>query len=153
MEDRGSIARERLVTLASDVDDMSPEYLAAFAERARAEGALDVVLLSTTMKKGRAGTRVELLARPDDAGRLEALVLAETTAIGVRRTEVSRTALPRRELTVTVLGERVRVKEVALPDGSTRRKPEFDDVQRIALATGRRPLDIYSLVLAASERP
>jgi pyridinium-3,5-bisthiocarboxylic acid mononucleotide nickel chelatase len=144
--------RETLVTLASDVDDMSPEYLAAFADRARGEGALDVVLLATTMKKGRAGTRIELLCSLDDASRFEQLLLSETSAIGVRRSLVSRLALPRREVAVTVLGESVRLKEVVLPDGSTRVKPEFDDVQRVSLATGRRPLDIYQLVLAAAER-
>jgi pyridinium-3,5-bisthiocarboxylic acid mononucleotide nickel chelatase len=144
--------RETLVTLASDVDDMSPEYLAAFADRARGEGALDVVLLATTMKKGRAGTRIELLCSLEDASRFEQLLLSETSAIGVRRSLVSRLALPRREVAVTVLGESVRLKEVVLPDGSTRVKPEFDDVQRVSLATGRRPLDIYQLVLAAAER-
>jgi uncharacterized protein (DUF111 family) len=65
---------------------------------------------------------------------------------------VSRLALPRRVIQVTVLGEPVRLKEVTLPDGTTRAKPEFDDVQRIALASGRRPLDIYQLALAAAER-
>ena len=144
--------RERLTMLASDVDDMAPEYLAAFADHARGAGALDVVLLPVTMKKGRAGTRVEVLCNPANAARLESLLLAETTAIGVRRSEVSRLALPRRVIQVTVLGEPVRLKEVTLPDGSTRAKPEFDDVQRIALASGRRPLDIYQLAIAASER-
>ena len=144
--------RESLVMLATDVDDMPAEYLAAFADRARADGALDVVLLATTMKKGRPGTRVEVLCAHEDATRLELLLLAETTAIGVRRTAVSRLALPRRIVEVAVLGQTVRVKQVELPDGTTRGKPEFDDVQRLALATGRRPLDIYQLALAASER-
>jgi uncharacterized protein (TIGR00299 family) protein len=144
--------RERLVVLACDVDDMSPEYLAAFAERARADGALDVVLLATTMKKGRQGTRIELLVRPADAARFERLLLLETSSIGVRRADVDRLALPRRERTVTVLDHSIRVKEVTLPDGSARAKPELDDVQTVALATGRRPLDIYQLALGASER-
>jgi uncharacterized protein (TIGR00299 family) protein len=148
----GDASHESLVMLATDIDDMPAEYLAAVADRGRAAGALDVVLLPTTMKKGRAGTRIELLCVPADATRLEQLLLAETTAIGVRRMPVQRVALPRRERTLTVLGELVRAKEVTLPDGSTRCKPEFDDVQRIALATGRRPLDIYQLVLAAAER-
>jgi uncharacterized protein (DUF111 family) len=144
--------REALVTLASDVDDMPAEYLAAFADAARDAGALDVVLLATTMKKGRPGIRLEILCRPDDAGRLEALLLHHTTAIGVRRTDSTRLALPRREISVSVLGETIRLKEVTLPDGSARAKPEFQDVERVALATGRRPLDIYQLALAASER-
>jgi uncharacterized protein (TIGR00299 family) protein len=145
-------SRERLIVLACDVDDMSPEYLAAVADQVRDAGALDVVLLATAMKKGRQGTRIEVLCQPADAERLERLLVTETTTIGVRRHEVSRLALARQQATVGVLGHSVRVKIVMLPDGGTRAKPEFDDVQRVALATGRRPADIYQLALAAAER-
>ncbi len=144
--------REELALLACDVDDMSPEYLTAVADRARADGALDVVLLPTVMKKGRAGTRLEVLCKPVDADRFERLLLTETTSIGVRRSDVCRVALTRRGATVDVLGHSVAVKIVDLPDGGTRAKPEFDDVQRVALATGRRPTDIYQLALGAAER-
>jgi hypothetical protein len=149
----GADRREPVAVLACDVDDMSPEYLAAVVDRARGAGALDVVLLAMTMKKGRAGTRLELLCRPEDAGRFEALLLTETTSIGVRRSDVTRATLVRKQGTVDVLGHSVRVKIVALPDGGSRSKPEFDDVQRVALATGRRPADIYQLALVAAERP
>ena len=47
--------REAVTVLTCDVDDMSPEYLAGAAERARTAGALDVTLLPTTMKKGGRG--------------------------------------------------------------------------------------------------
>jgi uncharacterized protein (DUF111 family) len=143
--------REELALLACDVDDMSPEYLAAVADRARTEGAMDVILLGTTMKKGRAGTRLELLCRRNDAERFERFLLTETTSIGVRRTEVSRVALPRQEASVEVLGHSVRVKIVTVPGGGRRVKPEFDDVQRVALATGRLPADIYHLALGQAE--
>ena len=151
-EQQSAAGRERLALLACDLDDMSPEYLAAVADRARSEGALDVILLATIMKKGRAGTRLELLCEGSDAVRFEQLLLTETTSIGVRRSDVSRRALPRREATVEVLGHALRVKVVELPGGATRTKPEFDDVQRIALATGRLPADIYQLALGAAER-
>ena len=144
--------REELALLAADVDDMSPEYLAGVADRARAEGALDVVLIPVTMKKGRAGTRIEVLCHPQDTQRFERLMLTETSSIGVRRTDMSRVALARTELLVDVLGHAVRLKVVTLPTGGTRAKPEFDDVQRTALATGRPPVDIYQLALGASER-
>ena len=144
--------RERIVVLACDIDDMSPEYLAPFADRARAAGALDVIQLPTIMKKGRAGTRLELLCRPADAEGLERLLLAETSSIGVRSTETTRLVLARSERTVSVLGEQIQVKEVTLPDGTVRVKPEFDDVQRVALATGRRAFDIYQLALGEAER-
>ena len=104
------------------------------------------------MKKGRAGTRVEVLCAPRDADRFEQRILTETSSIGVRRTDVSRVTLARVEVVVDVLGHAMRLKVVTLPAGGTRAKPEFDDVQRIALATGRLPVDIYQLALAASER-
>ena len=151
-DQQSDAVRDQLALLACDVDDMSPEYLAAVADSARTAGALDVVLLATTMKKGRAGTRLEVLCHRADVERFEQLLLTETTSIGVRRSDVSRRALPRREATVEVLGHAVRVKVVDLPGGTTRTKPEFDDVHRIALATGRLPADIYQLALGAAER-
>ena len=65
---------------------------------------------------------------------------------------MTRVVLPRSEVRVEVLGHEVRVKVATLSDASVRAKPEYDDVQRIALATGRRPADIYQLALAAAER-
>ena len=144
--------REMVTMLSCDVDDMSPEYLAAVADRARDAGALDVMLLHTTMKKGRAGTRIELLCHQDEATRFEQLLLSDSTTLGVRRQELSRIALPRRFEEVDLLGHVVRIKVVVLPDGSERAKPEFEDVQAVALATGRRPTDIYRLALANPER-
>jgi len=143
---------ERASIVACDVDDMSPEYVAGAAERARLAGALDVTLLAVTMKKGRQGTRIEILCRPEDAPRFEALLLRETTTIGVRRSEVDRVMLAREEATVDVLGHTIRVKVVTLSDGARRAKPEFDDVQRVALATSRSATDIYQLALAAERR-
>ena len=148
----GGGGRERVHVLACDVDDMSPEYLAGVVEHVRDDGALDVVLLGSTMKKGRPGTRIEVLCRPADTDRLEVLLLRETTTIGVRRNHVSRITLARSEGQVDVLGHTVRIKRVELPGGGTRTKPEFDDVQRVALATGRRPADIFQLALSAAER-
>jgi uncharacterized protein (DUF111 family) len=143
---------EELHLLTCEVDDMSPEYLAAAADRLRASGALDVVLQAVIMKKGRAGTRVEVLAAPDAADALESLLLAETTSIGVRRSVVRRRALPRDEGHVTVLGHSIAVKIVELPDGRRRGKPEYEDVQRVAGATGRTPHDIFWLASLEAER-
>ena len=148
----GAGSVEELVQLASDIDDMSPEYLAATADLLRDAGALDVVLLATTMKRGRPGTRVEVLARSADADRLELLLLTETTTIGVRRTDVRRRALPRELRTVEVLGHAVAVKVVQLPGGGVRAKPEFTDVQRVAQQTGRPLRDIFQLAADQAER-
>jgi uncharacterized protein (TIGR00299 family) protein len=145
-------AVEQLVQLTADIDDMAPEYLAAVADALRSAGALDVVLVPVTMKKGRPGTRIEVLARPATASVLEDRLLSESTTIGVRRTQVDRRALPRDRKRVQVLGHEVALKVVSLPDGRRRAKPEFDDVQRVALATGRPAADIFRFALEAAER-
>jgi len=141
-----------LVELACDIDDMSAEYLAAAGDRLREAGALDLVMISSTMKRGRPGVRVEVLCKAVDATRLEDALFAETTTIGVRRREVRRRSLPRDVICVTVLGHDVRAKRVMLPDGSRRAKPELADVERVALATGRALQDIFRLAAIEAER-
>ncbi len=143
---------ERLVTLVTDVDDMSPELVAGCADLLRQAGALDVVLTATHMKKGRAGVRVEVLVREGSVDEMEALLFEHTTTLGVRRMVVERHSLPRAGVVVDVLGHEVRVKVATLPNGGQRRKPEYDDIWAVARATGRSMSDVSSLALAATER-
>lgn len=142
--------RESLVELVADIDDMSPEYLAAAADRLRDAGALDVVVLPSQMKRGRSGARIEVLSDPDRADGLERLLFVETTTIGVRRRGVSRMPLPRDEVTVEVLGQPIRAKIARLPNGERRAKPEFVDVERAALAVNRSAQDIFRLAVNAA---
>lgn len=144
--------RESMVVLAADIDDMTGEYLADLADSLRSSGASDVVLIPTIMKKGRPGTRVEVLASPAAVEQLEQVLFEQSTTLGVRRTNVERTALPRRTISVDVDGHRIAVKVATLPDGGTRAKPEYVDVHRVAEATGLRPSDIFSLAAEAARR-
>jgi hypothetical protein len=143
---------EELAELVCEIDDMTAEYLAAVAERIRESGALEVTLAPVVMKRGRSGMRLEVLARSADAGRIESLILVETTTIGVRQRTVRRHALPRELVRLSVLGHEITAKLVALPNGRRRAKPEFIDVQRVALATGRPLQDISKLAAAEAER-
>jgi len=145
-------AHESMVMLAADIDDMTGEYLADLADSLRSSGAADVVLVPTIMKKGRPGTRIEVLTHLASAEALETLLLCQSTTLGVRRTIVERIALPRRTISVDVDGHRIAVKVATLPDGGTRAKPEYVDVHRVAEATGLRPSDIFSLAAEAARR-
>lgn len=145
--------REILVMLTADIDDMSPEHLAIAAEDIRGQGALDVTLTTVVMKKGRPGTRIDVLSAPDAADRLELLILMKTSSIGVRRAEIFRHALPRENRVVTVMGHRVNVKLAWLPDGAFRVKPESDDVRQVALATGLSMERVTALAAAEAQRP
>jgi uncharacterized protein (TIGR00299 family) protein len=141
---------EALDLLASDIDDMTGEYLAATADLLREAGALDVTLLQTTMKKGRPGVRIEVLCRPADTNRLEELLLRESSTIGVRRTQVTRRALTRTQASVDVFGHQVSVKTVQLPGGGERAKAEYEDVRRVARESGRTTSEILE---AIAKRP
>ncbi len=144
---------EHLHVLSADIDDMSPEELAGAADLLRAEGALDVVLLHTTMKKGRLGTRVEALVQTSDLARLEEKIFLQFTTLGVKTFDVVRNALVRESRLVRFDGRDIRVKVATLPDGTRRAKPEFDDLRRVAEETSRPVSEIRSEVMSAlSER-
>ncbi|MDQ6871942.1 MAG: nickel pincer cofactor biosynthesis protein LarC [Gemmatimonadota bacterium] len=147
--DREHVHTEHLHVLSADIDDMSPEEVAGAAEVLRADGALDVVLLHTTMKKGRLGTRVEALVRNTDVARIEEKIFQHFTTLGVKAFDVVRNALARESRVVRFDGRDIRVKVATLPDGSKRAKPEFDDLRRVAEETSRPLSEIRSEVLSA----
>jgi uncharacterized protein (TIGR00299 family) protein len=138
---------EHLHVLSADIDDMSPEELAGAADVLRADGALDVVLLHTTMKKGRVGTRVEALVQSSDLARLEEKIFQQFTTLGVKTFDVVRNALERESRLVRFDGRDIRVKVATLPDGTRRAKPEFDDLRRVAEETSRPLAEIRSAVM------
>jgi uncharacterized protein (TIGR00299 family) protein len=143
---------EDLIQLATDIDDMDGEELATVADVLRERGALDVVLTPTIMKKGRPGSRVEVLCRPEAADELERALFVHSSSIGVRRARVQRTVLPREERTISVLDHDVRVKLVTLPSGERRAKPEHHDLVAISSATGRALRDVAATARAEAER-
>jgi uncharacterized protein (DUF111 family) len=128
---------EDVIVVASDIDDLSPEYLEPLREGLALAGALDVQSWATQGKKGRTGFRVEALA---PAGRLDAVAGAffrHSGTAGVRWWRAERSTLAREQWELaTDDGARVRVKTVHGPEGS-RVKPEYDDVLAAARASGR----------------
>lgn len=146
---REHVHTEHLHVLSADIDDMSPEELAGAADVLRAEGALDVVLLHTTMKKGRLGTRVEALVQTSDLTRLEEKIFTQFSTLGVKTFDVVRNALERESRLVRFDGRDIRVKVATLPDGTRRAKPEFDDLRRVAEETSRPLAEIRSEVMSA----
>ena len=111
----------RVAELRANIDDMTGEDLAFACDRLRAAGALDVSLAPLTMKKGRPGHLLIVLAPLDLADALAAAILRETSTFGVRRVDCARYELARE----IVPGD-VRVK-VGRGYGVEKSKPEFAD--------------------------
>jgi uncharacterized protein (TIGR00299 family) protein len=128
---------ERVVVLATDVDDMSPEYVEPLRAALMAAGALDVQSWPTYGKKGRFGIRIEALAGPERAAAVEEAFFRHSTTIGVRRWTADRTTLTRRTIEVPAGdGTTVRVKLAEAPNGISA-KPEYDDIIELAERSGR----------------
>lgn len=131
-----------VVLLATDVDDLSPEYLEPLREELSAAGALDVQMWSTQMKKGRIGFRIEAIAPADRTDAVAEAFFRHSTTTGLRLLRAERLTLPRREWTLaTSGGASIRVKTVETPDGP-RAKPEYEDVIAEARRTGRPAHDL-----------
>jgi len=133
----GAAEAATVVVLATDLDDLSPEYLEPLREALAAAGALDVQMWTTQMKKGRIGFRMEVVAPPEQADVVADAIFRHSTTAGLRRITAERVTLPRREWTLeTAAGNTVRIKTVDAP-GGRRDKPEFEDVVAEARRTGR----------------
>lgn len=130
------IVPDEMIVLETNIDDMSPELFEPAVEALFAAGARDVTLAPILMKKGRPATLLQVIAAPADRDRLVAILLRETSTIGVRGYPVSRWTLPRSAGFVETEFGPVAVKTVALPDGSERSTPEYDDCRRIARERG-----------------
>jgi pyridinium-3,5-bisthiocarboxylic acid mononucleotide nickel chelatase len=122
---------ETLEVLATNLDDVTGETLGYVIARALAAGALDAWVTPAVMKKGRPAHVLHVLARPQDSPALEQLVFAETGTLGIRRSTVSRTPLPRRSTTIDVGGVPIRVKH-----GPYGAKPEYEDLAVAAASAG-----------------
>lgn len=114
---------ETVAVLETTVDDVTGEVLGHVIARSLAAGALDAWATPAVMKKGRPGHVLHLLVRPQDCAALQELLFRETGTLGVRRSMVDRTTLPRRFETVGLDGIPVRVKHG--PHGA---KPEHEDL-------------------------
>lgn len=145
---------ERATPLAGDVvevmethiDDMNPEILGFLLERLMEAGALDAAFSPLQMKKNRPGVRLTVLSTPELLPALARLVLAETTAIGVRHYPVQRLKLERSlEERDTSLGQ-VRVKVIRDAGGDGRVVPEYEECRRIALEKRLPLLEVYRII-------
>ena len=135
-----------LYVVQCDIDDLAAEYAAASQQELLDAGALDTVIVNVAMKKGRPGMRIEALVAEERLDAILKALFASTTTIGARYWPVVRTALPRGEDTIEWRGQRIRRKQVTLPDGTSRWKPEYDDVLKAANTLGLPPLAVRQAV-------
>jgi uncharacterized protein (TIGR00299 family) protein len=137
--------------IATDLDDLQPEYVEPLREALFNAGAVDCAVWTTGGKKGRMSLRLEALAAPGTAERIVEILFANSTTAGVRRWSAVRSTLPRREMSVELAPDViVRTKVWDGPTG-VRLKPEFEDVIKAAAALRLPAMEVARRAQVAAE--
>lgn len=126
------VAHETISVLEANLDDLSPQVFGYVMDRLLEAGSLDVFGVPIHMKKGRPGTLLTVLCRPEDASKLAELIFRETTTLGVRRREEMRQALMRTWVSVSTRWGDVRIKVASMNGTITNFAPEYEDCRRVA---------------------
>jgi uncharacterized protein (DUF111 family) len=121
--------KKKHILLETNVDDATPETISYLMERIMDEGAYDIHVLQTLMKKGRLGYLVRVIT--DDSEKFSRILMEETGTLGVRIIPFERFEADRKtkEIVIKISGKNeklhVKVSDVG-------KKPEYDDVRRLA---------------------
>ena len=134
---------DTVAVLETNLDDLNPEILGHFVERALAQGALDVFHTPIQMKKNRPGVLLTVLCAEADADKFSELMLLETSTFGIRRSVAERRKLAREFATVQTSYGEVRVKLGKLDGRVVQRAPEFESCKRAAALAGVAVKDVY----------
>ena len=143
---------ETIVELQTNIDDLNPQVYETVFDRVFAAGAVDATLAPVTMKKGRPGNVLSVLAPQEKVEAVLAVLFADTTALGVRTHEVQRRVLPRRFVPVQVHGHEVSIKVADSQPGRSKAAPEYEDCKRIAEQSGRPVKDILEEAMQVYRR-
>ncbi|HSZ36920.1 MAG TPA: nickel pincer cofactor biosynthesis protein LarC [Acidimicrobiales bacterium] len=119
------------LVLETNLDDVTGEQLGYAVGAALEAGALDAWVSSVTMKKGRPGHVLHVLAETTRVEVLRREIARATGTMGVRAMPVERWPVAREMTTVVIDGVTIRMKVT-----SGRAKAEFDDVALAAAKTG-----------------
>jgi uncharacterized protein (DUF111 family) len=147
-------AARSVTVIETNIDDLNPQFYETAMERLFAAGALDVFLTPIQMKKNRPGTLLSVICDPVSAESLAAVVLAETSTLGVRMSRWERVCLDRRWKEVVTRFGTIRIK-IGERDGKTiTASPEYEDCKQAAAKHDVAIRQVYesAMVLYRTER-
>lgn len=135
---------DRVLQVETNLDDISPELVGHVTERLLAAGALDVWVTPVQMKKQRPGMLLGLLCEPELLDCLSTLLFAETTAFGLRITEVTRLKLRRDFISADTPFGPITVKRGFRGDTLLQIAPEYESCRAAAAKSGVPLHEVYT---------
>lgn len=144
----GDFNDERLLVVETNIDDMSPQIYGHLMERAFASGALDCYFTPVQMKKNRPGVLISILCKPRERDTMCALLLTETTTLGVRFSEVQRRSLARDIVSVETEFGAIDVKVARMNGRVVKEMPEYEQCRA---AAGKANVSLQTVEQAARD--
>ncbi|HET8661710.1 MAG TPA: nickel pincer cofactor biosynthesis protein LarC [Micromonosporaceae bacterium] len=141
-----------LYRVDTTIDDMDPRLWPELLDALRDAGAADAWCTPATMRKGRPGQVLSVLASATELDLVCRIVFERTTTLGVRVSAVQRLSLRREAVEVPVGDAVVQVKRGYLGDRLVTVQPEYDDVLAAAHRTGLALPQLLALVRRTAER-
>lgn len=129
---------DEIMMLETNVDDATGEVLGNLINELVGMGAKDALIIPATMKKGRCGHVLKVIAKSGDVDRLAYKIVKETGSLGVRVIPVSHRLIAHRrmeDVEITIGGKKYSAGVKVASDGSgvlLSISAEFDDCKDIA---------------------
>ena len=143
-ESEKSASARSAFLIESNIDDMSPELIAHACERLLESGAADAWTSPIVMKKGRSAVTLSVLVSPEHQSQVLDVLFAETSALGVRISALTKEALERDFVTVEIDDQPVRVKIGMRRGKVVNVAPEYEDARAAAEALGLPLKEVYA---------
>jgi uncharacterized protein (TIGR00299 family) protein len=135
-----------IVEMQCNIDDMNPEIYDFVIEKLFKNGAVDVFLTPVIMKKNRPGIVLNVLCDVPSIKKLSAVIMEETTTIGVRIAIKDKIYLDRFTEEVNTPYGTIKVKVSKSGNKILNKKPEYENLKKIALNNNVSLKEVYSVV-------
>ena len=143
--------KDYIYKLETNIDDCSGEVLGFVMEKLFEVGARDVHYTPVYMKKNRPAWLLTVICKEEDVPGMEELIFAETTSIGIRKSKMERTILPRKKEKVMIPYGEVEVK-VCGPEDAQKFYPEYESLAKICRKTGISYAEAYRMTVESCLR-
>ncbi len=120
------------VMMNCNIDDMNPEFYSNVMNKLFNAGAKEVYLTPVYMKKNRPGTLLSVMTTLKLEEIMTDIIFLETTTAGIRSYNVKQKMLERKEGVFESKYGKLRVKKLFYKGNCISKKPEYDDMVRLA---------------------
>ncbi|MFH0904650.1 MAG: nickel pincer cofactor biosynthesis protein LarC [Methanobacteriota archaeon] len=137
-----ALISDSIEMLETNVDDVTGQVLGNLIDELLAAGARDVSIIPATMKKGRSGSIIQVIAKPEDSQALARKMIEETGSLGIRIIPVKHRLIAQREMDKVEIKINGRVFTIAVKIARDLRgvllniSAEFEDCKKAASLSG-----------------